>query len=208
VTRAFVLAAAWWDADVGPPRAELLPRAERLAASFATRILTHVLALLAERSAVPLQDLPWVLGVPDAPHEPPPGPELRRALAPTCGLGLVHAGPATVAMALLEALGCLVEHEAALVAFAHDATPPHHHEALAVALLLARAPTDAASLVLAPPALRRTSSHFTRFESTQPFAAARALARAAHVGRPTVETVPSTRAERPDHWRIELSRAF
>lgn len=208
MTRAFVLAAAWWDAEAGPPRAELLPRAERMAASFSTRILAHVLDHVAERSPVPLGGLPWVLGSPDAPHEPPPGPELRSALAPTLGLALVHAGQATVAMALLEALGCLVEHEAVLVAFADDAAPPHH-EALAVALLLSRLP-HASTLVLDPPALRRTSAHFTRSEITRPchpFMAARALARAVHVGRPTIETVPSTGAGR-DHWRIELSSAF
>jgi hypothetical protein len=209
MTRAFVLAAAWWDAETGPPRAELLPRAERLAAGFSTRILAHVLGEVAERSPVPLSGLPWVLGSPDATHEPPPGPELRRALAPTLGVALVHAGQATVAMALLEALGCLVEHEAVLVAFVADAAPPHH-EALAVALLLSRL-AHASTLVLDPPALRRTSAHFPLTEleySGHPFTAARALARAVQVGRPTVETVPSTGSDRPDHWRIELSSAF
>jgi hypothetical protein len=209
MTRAFVLASAWWDADAGPPRAELLPRTERIAASFSTRILAHVLGHVAARSPMPLHGMPWVLGASDAPHEPPPGPELRRALAPTLGMALVHAGSATVAMALLEALACLVEHEAVLVAFASDAAPPYH-EALAVALLLSRMP-HASTLVLEAPALRRTSSHLTRSEITHPlhpFMAARAIARAVHVGRPTVETVPSTGADRPDHWRIELSRAF
>jgi hypothetical protein len=122
-------------------------------------------------------------------------------------VALVHAGPATVAMALVEALGGLVDHEVVLVAFAHDATPPHH-EALAAALLLSRVPFDASSLVLDPPALRRTSSHSARTEAMHPGAVARALARAVLVGRPTVETVPGTGPERSDHWRIELSRAF
>lgn len=63
-TRAFVRAAACWDAEAGPPKAELLPRAERLVASFSTRILAHVLGAVAERSPVSLPDVPWVLGSP------------------------------------------------------------------------------------------------------------------------------------------------
>jgi hypothetical protein len=138
---AFVHAAAWWDADVGPPQTELLSRDDRLAASFTTRILAHVLEPVALRSTAPLCSIPWVLGAPDEPTEPlPPGPELRRSsLVPAHGLAFVHAGPATVAMALLEAFGWLVEHESVLVAFVQDATPPHH-EALAAALLLSRSP--------------------------------------------------------------------
>jgi len=209
MTRALVCVAAWWDADAGPPRAELLPRAERLAASFSTRILAHVLGRVAEHPAVRLHDVPWVLGSP-ALYEP--DPELRHALAPNHGLALVHAGPATVVMALVEALGCLVEHEAVLVAFAQDATPPYH-EALAAALVLSRAlpsaepPTEISALVLEAPTLRRAPAP-TRPERSHPLAVARALARAVLVGRPTVETVPCTEADRPDHWRIELSRAF
>jgi hypothetical protein len=205
MTRAFVHAAAWWDPHAGPPRAELLPRAERLAASFATRILAHVLGDVASRSPAPLSELPWVLGSADGAGEP--GPELRRALAPSRSLALVHAGPATVAMALLEALAGLVEHEAVLVAFADDATPPHH-EALAAALVLSRITTGEPVLVLEPPVLRRTSSHSPRAEAKHPFMAARALAHAAAVGRPTVETVPSGGAERRDRWQIELTRGF
>jgi hypothetical protein len=206
MTRAFVQVAAWWDADAGPPRAELLPRAERLTASFSTRILAHVLGHVAEHAPVPLHDVPWVLGSP--PHEPAPG--LRRVLSSTCGSTFVHAGPATVAMALVEALGASIEHEAVLVAFARDATPPHH-EALAAALLLSRAPGQASALVLEAPTLRRAPAPSGRTESAHPLAAARALARAVLVGRPTVETVPcmgADRPDRPDHWRIELSRAF
>lgn len=203
-TRAFVRAAACWDAEAGPPRAELLPRAERLAASFSTRILAHVLGAVAERSPVSLPDVPWVLG---SPRSHALGPELRRTIQPTRGLALVHAGPATVAMALVEALGRLVEHDAVLVAFVQDATPPHH-EALAAALLLSRAPMGAAPLVLEAPSLRRTPSHSGRTESSHPLVAARALARAVLVGRPTVETVPCTGTHRPEHWRIELSLAI
>jgi hypothetical protein len=207
--RAFVHAAAGWEAEAGPPQAELLPRAERLAASFSTRILAHVLGGVAERSRVPLSDVPWVLGSASS-HAP--GPELRRTLQPSRGVALVHAGPATVAMALVEALGRLVEHEAVLVAFVQDATPPHH-EALAAALLLSRAPAEAGRLVLEAPVLRRTPSHSGhsgcsgRSESSHPLAAARALVRAVLVGRPTMETVPSSDADRPEHWRIELSLA-
>ncbi len=201
--RAFVAAAAWWDADAGPPRAELLPRAERLAASFSTRILAHVLGQVAERSTVPLGQVSWVVGSPFVPHDP--APELRRALELTGRLALVHAGPATVAMTLVEALGGLVEHEFVLAAFVQDATPPHH-EALAAALLLSRAPSDAASLVLAAPTLRRTPTHSSRSESTHPLTAARALARAVLVGRPTVESVPCSEGDR-DRWRIELCLA-
>jgi hypothetical protein len=218
-TRALVHTAAWWDADAGPPEAALLPRAERLAASFSTRILAHVLGRVAARSPVPLPDVPWVLGSPDdAPHEP--APELRRALGPSRGLALVHAGPATVAMALVEALGVLVAHEVVLLAFVQDATPPHH-EALAVALLLMRSPAfarqerpgseglpeRALALVLEAPTLRRTSSHSVRPDGAHPLMAARALARAVLVGRPTVETVPSVGTERAEQWRIELARA-
>lgn len=206
MTRAFVHAAAWWDAHAGPPRAELLPRAERLAASFATRILAHVLGEVALRSPVPLPELPWVLGSADGARDVL-GPELRRALAPSRSLAIVHAGPATVAMALVEALGGLIDHEAVLVAFADDATAPHH-EALAAALVLSRTPTDEPVLVLEPPVLRRTSSHSPRSEGTHPFMAARALARAAAVGRPTVETVACGGSERRDRWQIELSRRF
>lgn len=205
-TRAFVHAAAWWDAETGPPQAELLPRAERLAASFSTRILAHVLGGVAERSRVPLSDVPWVLG---SALSHAPGPELRRTLGPSRGVALVHAGPATVAMALVEALGRLVEHDAVLLAFVQDATPPHH-EALAAALLLSRAPAEAARLVLEAPVLRRTPSHSGpsgRSESSHPLAAARALVRAVLVGRPTMETVPSSDVDRPEHWRIELSLA-
>lgn len=202
-TRAFVHAAAWWDAEAGPPRAELLPRAERLAASFSIRMLAHVLGGVAERSPVPLSNVPWVLGSAGS-HAP--SPELRRTLAPWQGVALVHAGPATVAMALVEALAWLVDHEAVLVAFVQDATPPHH-EALAAAMLLSRAPAEAVRLVLEAPVLRRTPSHSRRSEGSHPLAAARALARAALVGRPTVETVPTSGADRPEHWRIELSLA-
>ncbi len=202
-TRVLVHAAAWWDAETGSPRAELLPRTERLAASFSTRILAHVLGGVAERSRVPLSDVPWVLG---SACSHAPGPELRRTLEPSRGVALVHAGPATVAMALVEALGRLVEHDAVLVAFVQDATPPHH-EALAAAMLLSRAPTETVRLVLEAPVLRRTPSHSRRSEGSHPLAAARALARAALVGRPTVETVPSSGADRPEHWRIELSLA-
>ena len=207
MTRAWVRVAACWDADAGPPRAELLPRAERLAASFSTRILAHVLGCVSEHAGVPLHDVPWVLGTP-APYQP--GPELCRILAPTRGLAHVHAGPATVAMALVEALGCLVEHEAVLVAFVQDATPPHH-EAIAAALVLARAPTDASALVLEAPTLRRGSVLSGRNERPHPLMVARALARAVLVGRTTVETVPclgADRPDRPDCWRIELSRGF
>lgn len=201
MSRAHVLAAAWWDAHAGPPNAELLPRAERIAASFSTRILAHVLGQLSQRSTVPLHSLPWVMGS-------ALDPQLRHALAPACGVALVHAGPSTVAMSLLEALGYLVDHDAVLVAFAHDAAPPHHHEPLAAALLLSRVPSQSPTVALEPPTLRRTSTHFTRTAYLHPFAAAHAIARAAHVGRPTIETVPSTSADRPDHWRIELCRAF
>lgn len=206
MTPAFVHAAAWWDAHAGPPRAELLPRAERLAASFTTRILAHVLGEVALRSPVPLSELPWVLGAANDARDAL-GPELRRALAPSRSLAIVHAGPATVAMALVEALGGLVDHDAVLVAFADDATDPHH-EALAAALVLSRVTTDEPVLVLVPPVLRRTSSHSPRSEQTHPFVAARAIARAAAVGRPTVETVPCAGAERRDRWQIELSRSF
>lgn len=217
-TRALVHAAAWWDAEAGPPKAELLPRAERLAASFSTRILAHVLGGVAERSPVPLSDVPWVLGSAIGTA----GAELRRALVPSRGLALVHAGPATVAMALVEALGRLVEHEAVLVAFVQDVTPPRH-EALAAALLLSRISAEAhesrrrppsegpatdAPLVLEAPSLRRTSSHSGRPASDHPLLAARALARAVLVGRPTVETVPCVGVDRPEHWRIELSVAI
>lgn len=205
VPEAHVSAAAWWDADAGPPRAELLSRDDRLAASFTTRILAHVLEHVAERSPVPLHTLPWVVGSAVASCEPPPpSAELRRALTPSHGLGCVHAGPATVAMTLLEALGCLIDHEAVLVAFVQDATSPHH-EALASALLLTRSPAPTPALVLEPPTLRRTSSHSTRSTvDAHPLAAARALARAVHVGRPTIETVPSPGLDRADCWRIEL----
>lgn len=206
MTRAFVHAAAWWDAHAGPPRAELLTRTERLGASFPTRILAHVLGDVAPRSPAPLHELPWVLGTLEL-GTLELAPALRRALAPCRGVARVHAGAATVAMALLEALGALVEHEAVLVAFAADITPPHH-EALAAALVLSRAsPADGASLALEPPALRRTLSHSQRPDGTHPFAAAVALGRAAAVGRPTVETVPGA-ADRSDRWRIELSRGF
>lgn len=215
--RALVPAAAWWDADAGPPEAGLLPRSERLAASFSTRILAHVLGRVVERSPALPSDAPWVLASPEAPREP--APELRRALGPSRRLALVHAGPATVAMALVEALGDLVEHEAVLVAFVQDATPPHH-EPLAAALLLMRSPAlprqerassegsleRAPALVLEAPMLRRTSSHSGRHDA-HPLTAARALARAVLVGRPTVETVSSGGADRPVEWRIELARA-
>lgn len=202
--RAFVHAAAWWDDQAGPPRAELLPRDERLAASFATRMLAHVLDEVASRSAWPLAELPWVLGSATGAHEP--SPSLRRAAGPCRGLALVHAGPATVAMALFEALATLVDHDAVLVAFADDATPPHH-EALAAALVLSRAPSDRSALVLDPPAPRRTPSH-SRRTTEHPLAAARALARAAMVGQPTVETVTRDASDRPDRWHIELRRGF
>lgn len=203
MTRGFVHAAAWWDAHVGPPRGELLPRAERLAASFGARILAHVLDEIASRSPVPLSELPWVLGWAEGAGEP--GSALRRTLAPSRSLSLVHAGPATVAMTLFEALAGLVDHEAVLVAFATDATLPHH-EALAAALVLSRTATREPMLVLEPPVLRRTS-HAPRSEGTHPFIAARALARAAAVGQPTLETVPCGGPER-DCWQIELSRGF
>lgn len=126
----------------------------------------------------------------------------------------MHAGTATVAMALVEALGRLVEHDAVLVAFVQDATPPHH-EALAAALLLSRAPAETpgrpmgpAPLVLEAPSLRRTPSHSGRTDGSHPLVAARALAHAVLVGRPTVETVPCMGADRPEHWRIELSLAI
>jgi hypothetical protein len=205
MTRGFVHAAAWWDAHAGPPRAEILPRAERLAASFSTRILAHVLGEVAPRSPVPLGELPWVLGAIDGTCEP--GTELRRALAPSRSLAVVHAGSATVAMALVEALAGLVGHEAVLVAFADDATAPHH-EAVAAAMVLSRAATGESVLVLEPPVLRRTSSHSLRSASTHPFLAALALARAGAVGRPTVESVAGGGPDRGDRWQIELSRGF
>lgn len=200
---AFVHAAAWWDSDAGPPRAELLARDVRLTASFSTRILAHVLGHIAQRSPVPLPTLPWVLGASDATYELPP--VLRRALAPTHGLACVHSGPTTVAMALLEALGHLVEHEAVLVTFVQEASSPHH-EPLASALLLARVPLRSPgrqpSLVLAPPSLRRATSG--SIPTADPFTVARSLARAVHVGQPTLETVSSAGPDRPDYWQIEL----
>lgn len=200
---AFVHAAAWWDADAGPPCADLLPRDQRLGASFSTRMLAHVLDHVGQRSAMPLHHMPWVLGSPEAaPELEPHGPTLHRALGLPLGLACVHAGPATVAMTLLEALGQLADHPAVLVAFVRDATPPHH-EAIASALLLSRSPRPEPTLVLVPPSLRRTSSHSPR-AVVDPLAAARALARAVFVGSPTVETVPSAGLVRPDGWRIEL----
>ncbi len=208
MSRAYVLAAAWWDADEGPPSAELLPRAERIAAGFSTRILAHVLGQISQRSPVPPHALPWVLGLPDGPYESPLSPPLREIVAPGHCFGLVHAGPAAVAMALFEALGLLTEHEAVLVVFAHDAAPPRFHEPLAAGLLLSRTQAQSSALTLEPPTLHRTPSHFARAKSTHPFAAARALARAACVGSPTVETVHCCDADRGDYWRIELCRAI
>ncbi|MCX4247715.1 hypothetical protein [Paraliomyxa miuraensis] len=197
--RAFVFAAAWWDTDAGPPRAELLPRDVRLGASFSARILAHVLDRIAERSPRPLHELPWVLGASEDTHELPL--ELRNVLSPTHGLACVHAGPATVAMALLEALGTLADHEAVLVAFVQGAGPPHH-DPLASTLVLSREPGPEPALLLEPPALRRVAAGPIR--STTPFAAARSIARAATVGQPTVETIPSNQLDRRDCWQIRL----
>ncbi|MCA9708370.1 MAG: hypothetical protein KDK70_21150 [Myxococcales bacterium] len=207
--RGYVEHAAAWDADAGPPAAELLPRAERSAASFETRILAQVLGELAPRALAPLPSLPWVLGLGDETAASRlPGAALRRALAPRSGLSLVYAGAATVPMALLEGLAHLVDHPAVLVAFAADAAPPHH-EALAAALLLTREPTGRARLVLTTPTLRRTSSHSERRTTHEhPLMPALVLARAINVGQPTVHTVPPCAPDRREHWQIELRTAF
>lgn len=202
----FAAIAAAWDADQGPPVATLLSRSERSAASFATRILAHVLGRVASRSSAPLSSMPWVLGTAEASILP--GPLLRRILAPARELTCVRAGVATVPMVLVEALAHLARQDAVLVAFAQDATPPYH-EALAAAWLLTREPVFETSLELRPPTLRRTSTYSEpRSKRTHPLVSALRLARAIDVGQPTVETVPSCASDRPESWRIELSRAF
>ena len=207
--RGFAASATAWDADSGPPHVELLPRADRREASFSTRILAHVLGRVAAGSPVSLSSVPWVFGVGEgsAPAAVP-GSLLRRLLAPERGLVRVHAGAATVPMVLIEALAHLIRHEAVLVAFVQDATPPYH-EALAAAWLLTRESRADAVLVLGPPTLRRTSSYSERTPRAEhPLASALRLARAIDVGQPTVETVSSCEPDRPGSWRIELRAAF
>ena len=200
MTDAFVRASAWWTVDAGPPHAELLPREQRASAGFSTRILAHVLGRLTAEA--PLSALPWVLGCSAAPHD-----SLRRSLAPAEGWRLVDAGPATVAMTLLEAHACLVEHPHVLVAFAQDATPPYS-EAFASALVLSREAESEDGLWLMAPRQHRARPATSRGGEPPSLDAALRLARAADVGRPTVETIPSGSPERPDCWRIELRRAF
>jgi hypothetical protein len=205
--RGHAAGAAGWDADSGPPSAELLPRADRGAASFSTRILAHVLGELWSRSPRPSSSLPLVLGVVDGAEPVLSGP-LRRVLTPRCALSQISAGVATVPMMLIEALAMLTQHDAVLVACAQDAAPPHH-EALAAALLLTREPSSPTSLVLEAPTLRRTFSHSERkVRHRHPLASALALARAINVGQPTVETVPSCESDRPERWQIELTHGF
>ncbi|MEM7154446.1 MAG: hypothetical protein AAF799_16485 [Myxococcota bacterium] len=206
---AHIQAAAWWDADSGPPVAELLPRAERLAADLSTRALAHVLGSLVERTADSLAELPWVVGVPvGSKIVLGPGSALRRIVAPGLAVGVVHAGAATLAMTLLEAMGLLADHDRVLVIFSQDATPPHN-EASAAALLLARTPSAKNELRLEVPQLRRSALRARPELRPRPMLeTAIALARAADVGRPTVETVPADAADRPEHWRIELHHAF
>ena len=143
-----------------------------------------------------------MLGCSAAPHE-----SLRRSLAPAEGWRLVDAGPATVAMTLLEAQACLVEHPHVLVAFAQDATPPYS-EAFASALVLSREAESEDGLWLMAPRQHRARPATSRGGEPPSLDAALRLARAADVGRPTVETIPSGSPERPDCWRIELRRAF
>ena len=206
---AHIEAAAWWDADSGPPVAELLPRVDRLAADLPTRMLAHVLGSIADESITALADLPWVVGVPVGSSVVlGPDSQLRRLLEPSAAVGVIHAGAATLAMTLLEAMGLLVDHDRVLVVFSQDATPPHN-EASAAALLLARTPSAKNQLRLEMPRLRRNASRARPDLRSRPMLeTAIALARAADVGRPTVETVPAGDPDRPEHWRIELCHAF
>lgn len=205
--RGFATIAAAWDADRGPPVAQLLSRSERSEASFSTRILAHVLGEVASRSAAPLSSMPWVFGTTER-SAVLPGPVLRRILTPQRGLSRVGAGVATVPMALFEALAHVARTDAVLVAFAQDAAPPHH-EALAAAWLLTRTPASETSLLIGPPTLRRTSSHSERKSRRgHPLSPALRIARAIDVGQPTVETVASGESDRAESWRIELSRSF
>lgn len=207
MTDAFVTAAAWWTADAGPPHPELLPRTTRATAGFVTRVLAHVLGRLGELAQ--LRELPWVLGTPgpDA-HALRSSSALRRAVDPCHGLSVIEAGQATVAMAVVEALGFLEQHPVVLVAFVQDATPPYS-EAMAAALVLAREATPDARLRLVAPQLRRTLSHSRPPDHRLPsIEAAIRLARAVDVGRPTVETIPSGGPQGGECWAIELQSAL
>ncbi|MEX1361484.1 MAG: hypothetical protein AB1Z98_00035 [Nannocystaceae bacterium] len=203
----FVRSAAWWNADAGPPQADLLPRPLRARASLPTRILAHVLDRL--DASVPLGELPWVVGSPPAAHDRlAQGSPLRAVLGPSAGLSLVHAGPATVPMALLEALARLNDHDAVLVAFAHDATPPYS-EAMAAAFVLAARDVPDDRLVLEVSRLHRAAADAPdRRDSQSSFDAALRLAHAASVGQPTSESFATTGPDPRECWGIELRAAY
>ncbi|MCH9684204.1 MAG: hypothetical protein K0V04_22415 [Deltaproteobacteria bacterium] len=207
MSRAFVAGASEWSAEAGPPRAELLTRTQRAGAEFCTRILAHVIAEATARALVEPSTIPWVLGsAVDSPSWLTPDAPLRRALQPSSGVGIVHAGPGTAAMCLVEAIALVDDSDAVLVALAQDATSPYH-EALAVAFVLTAAPREG-GLVLETPVLRRTRESTRRTESEHPLKALLDVARAVSVGQPTVQTVAPGPPDRPERWQIELGRPF
>jgi len=201
--RCYATAAAVWDADAGPPRAELLTRAERSVAGFSVRILAHALGSLSSGESAHAWPRAWVHGVTDlAAATALVDAPLRRVLRPA-GPAFVHAGPELVPMTLLEAMGRLVDRPAVLVTFVQDAMAPHH-EALAAAIILARQPTPRA-LNLYPPVLRRTSAYLGPLpKHAHPLASIARITTAINVGRPTIETTPSEEGHDDVHWRIEL----
>lgn len=205
----FVRSAAWWNADAGPPQADLLPRPLRARAALPTRILAHVLERL--EAPVTLGELPWVVGCPAAAHDRLARQSpLRAVLGPSAGLSLVHAGPATVPMALLEALAHLVDHDAVLVAFAHDATPPYS-EAMAAAFVLAarRSADDRLVLDVSRPHRAAVDADAPECRNSQTsFDAALRLARAAGVGQPTTESFATLGPDPRQRWGIELRAAY
>ncbi len=202
-----IAAAASWTADVGPPRAERLSRAERGTASFSTRILAHVLGELFSNPDAVRGPRPWVHGVTDlADTETLGDPAILRIVEPSPGPIRIYAGTTVVPMALLEGMALLEEHDAVLVTFGQDAVPPHH-EALAAGLVLTRESPNS-RIVLHPPVLRRTSSHLGSSRMKEhPLSVGIRIVHAIKVGQPTVETVPSGDVDHQAHWRIELGTA-
>jgi len=199
-----IAAAASWTADVGPPRTELLSRAERSAASFSARILAHVIGELSSHPDITSLPRPWVHGVTDlADTQTLRDPVLLRIIDPSPGPLRVHAGRTVVPMTLLEGMALLEDHDAVLVTFGQDAIAPHH-EALAAALILTRESPNPA-LVLHPPVLRRTSSHLGATGAKEhPLSVSLRIVRAINVGQPTIETVACRDVDHQAHWRIEL----
>lgn len=198
---AYVRAASLWDADVGPPRAELLPRAERLAAGFSTRILAHVLDEIALQTSVELSSVPWVVAAPTFTEVVHALGSLPHIVGLTHAVTPLHADAATVPMATIEAMGTLIVHSQVLLVFVQDAKVPTC-EAKASALLLSRECAVGDRLCVRAPALLRGGRPGGN-KAVPSIDAANSLARAALVREPTIQTVRAG-GMRAEQWCVEL----